>query len=424
MTAPGVQPTAASAQPTVAIASATGTPGKPGAAVAAADSTTGITAGISGDAAAAAKAGGTTVATAAVPAAAAAEDAAAAAEEPAAPAGPKVLRPGVYVIADPPPPPKVRPMAPNATAAGNGTAAGRNATVGPPMPTPGKNLMVVMTVMGQQARDIYKNQKALKQQVADAAGVGTDQVFFFNQTTNQDPRTGVTAMSLILNIDCQSQAECGKAGAKLFNSSSQTRLTDALARNSISMLPGTFQVYGVQQMGRYKGNETLYENKALTAPKPTTAAPVGGSEFDYNATLARVFKGMEEEEQAGKKNGKKGGKKGANDTMAGALPGDIPLAGPGVFGNFSIPMDNTDSNSSLSLPSSFGPLAGSSGNGSLSGLGGMLPADLPGLSNATGMPAEQEPAAPPAKARSSAGGFSMGAMPLLAAAAAAALLVL
>lgn len=86
------------------------------------------------------------------------------------------------------------------------------------------------------------------------------------------------------------------------------------------------QVYGVQQMGKYKGNETLYENKALTAPKPTTAAPVGGSEFDYNATLARVFKGMEEEEQAAKKNGKKG----ANDTMAGALPGDIPLAGEGV----------------------------------------------------------------------------------------------
>lgn len=144
MTAPGAQPTAASAQPTVAVASATGTPNKPGAAVATADSTTGVAAGISGDAAAAATAGDTTIATAAVPAtaAAAAADDDAAAEEPAAPAGPKVLRPGVYVIADPPPPPKVKPMAPNATAAGNGTAAGRNATAGPPMPTPGKNLMV------------------------------------------------------------------------------------------------------------------------------------------------------------------------------------------------------------------------------------------------------------------------------------------
>lgn len=29
-----------------------------------------------------------------------------------------------------------------------------------------------MTVMGQQARDIYKNQAAIRQQVADAAGGG------------------------------------------------------------------------------------------------------------------------------------------------------------------------------------------------------------------------------------------------------------
>jgi hypothetical protein len=48
---------------------------------------------------------------------------------------------------------------------------------------------------------------------------------------------------LIMNVDCKDQAECAQAGMKLFNSSSQTRLTDALARNSISMLPGTFQVW-------------------------------------------------------------------------------------------------------------------------------------------------------------------------------------
>jgi hypothetical protein len=34
-------------------------------------------------------------------------------------------------------------------------------------------MQVVMTVMGQQARDIYKNQAAIRQQVADAAGEAT-----------------------------------------------------------------------------------------------------------------------------------------------------------------------------------------------------------------------------------------------------------
>jgi hypothetical protein len=34
------------------------------------------------------------------------------------------------------------------------------------------HVQVVMTVMGQQARDIYKNQAAIRQQLADAAGGG------------------------------------------------------------------------------------------------------------------------------------------------------------------------------------------------------------------------------------------------------------
>lgn len=57
-------------------------------------------------------------------------------------------------------------------------------------------LQVVMTVMGQEAKDIYTNQQSLKQQVADAAGVKSSQVYFYNQTANMDPRTGVTAMSV------------------------------------------------------------------------------------------------------------------------------------------------------------------------------------------------------------------------------------
>jgi hypothetical protein len=53
-----------------------------------------------------------------------------------------------------------------------------------------------MTVMGQDAREIYKNQGALKQQLAEAAGVRPGQIYFYNQTTNSDARTGVTAMSV------------------------------------------------------------------------------------------------------------------------------------------------------------------------------------------------------------------------------------
>ena len=74
-------------------------------------------------------------------------------------------------------------------------------------------------------------------------------------------------------------------------------------------------------MGKYKGNTTLYENKALTSTKPKTASTIGDN--DYNATLARVFAGMEQPTKGPKA-------KGAKDPMAalpGALPDDIPLAG-------------------------------------------------------------------------------------------------
>jgi hypothetical protein len=58
------------------------------------------------------------------------------------PSGPKVLRPGVYVIADPPPPPKRKPVpAAGVGAVGNATAGANAALLPPPTPT-GKNLMV------------------------------------------------------------------------------------------------------------------------------------------------------------------------------------------------------------------------------------------------------------------------------------------
>eukprot|EP00775_Hariotina_reticulata_P003888 gene3888-4143_t len=237
----------------------------------------------------------------------------------AAPApAPKVLRPGVYVIEDPPPVPKVAvaPAVVNTTA---------NATRGPQLPAAGKNLMVVMTVMGQEAKDIYSNQEQLKKDLADAASITPGQVFFYNQTANQDPKTGVTALSLVMNVDCVDQLECANAGAKLVNSSSQTKLTDALAKKSISLLPGTFQVYGVNAVGRYKGNTTLYENRALTAPKAAIAVP------DYNATMARYNTPImaPQTPTAGMN------RSGTNKALPGSLPGSIPASGP--LGNFTIP---------------------------------------------------------------------------------------
>uniref|UniRef100_A0A383VHN9 Uncharacterized protein n=1 Tax=Tetradesmus obliquus TaxID=3088 RepID=A0A383VHN9_TETOB len=301
-----------------------------------------------------------------------------AAAEPTEPPAPREFRPGVYVLDEPPPKPSPAPVA--------ATAAAANAT-GPVAPTPGKNLMVVMTVMGQDAGEIYKNQGALKQQLAAAAGVRPGQIFFYNQTANSDARTGVTAMSLIMNVDCTDTAECARAGATLVNTTSQTRLTDGLAKGGVSLLPGTFQVYGVNSVGRYKGNETLYENKALLAPKTATSA------LDYNATMARF-------------NSPLATAAGANATAAAGGPG-MPL------GNFSIP-GFTIENATIPTVSAPGlNLTQGLGFGNLS-LPGVLPGDV--------APAEQP--AEPAKPKSAAGVAAAGlaGLPLMVAAAAVLLL--
>lgn len=49
-------------------------------------------------------------------------------------------------------------------------------------------------------------------------------------------------LQLIMNIDCATQEECARAGLTLYNTSTQTKLTDGLSKSSISLLPGTFQV--------------------------------------------------------------------------------------------------------------------------------------------------------------------------------------
>lgn len=54
--------------------------------------------------------------------------------------------------------------------------------------------------------------------------------------------TALPALQLIMNVDCTDTAECARAGATLVNTTSQTRLTDGLAKGGVSLLPGTFQV--------------------------------------------------------------------------------------------------------------------------------------------------------------------------------------
>jgi hypothetical protein len=50
--------------------------------------------------------------------------------------------------------------------------------------------------MGQEAKDIYGNQEQLKKDLANVASVAPNQVYFYNQTANQDVKTGVTALSV------------------------------------------------------------------------------------------------------------------------------------------------------------------------------------------------------------------------------------
>jgi hypothetical protein len=69
-----------------------------------------------------------------------------------------------------------------------------------------------MTVMGQDAGEIYKNQGQLKSQLAAAAGVRPGQIYFYNQTANSDARTGVTAMSVSRGWGCVWALLAGCAG--------------------------------------------------------------------------------------------------------------------------------------------------------------------------------------------------------------------
>ncbi|KIZ00374.1 hypothetical protein MNEG_7586 [Monoraphidium neglectum] len=207
-------------------------------------------------------------------------------------------------------------------------AAAAPQNLGPAKPAPAKDLLVVMSAMGQNQPDIYKNQQKLRQQVAATAGVdpkkppagtsmrrsgtclGLDapaaapmespwtacfwtwaarlalglprqqltldthtraaaQVLFYNQTANVD-KTGTSTLSLILHVACDSVEECGSAGARLFNPTSQANLTNNLARDAnVQVLPSTFQVYGAN-VG-LRGNETLAPIKIPTAaPLPAT----------------------------------------------------------------------------------------------------------------------------------------------------------
>ncbi|KAF6251795.1 hypothetical protein COO60DRAFT_1704601 [Scenedesmus sp. NREL 46B-D3] len=275
------------------------------------------------------------------------------------------------------------PPAAVTTAPANATTApaAANAT-GPASPIPGKNLMVVMAVLGQDARAIYENQDVLKRQLAEAAGVRPDQVYFFNQTANNDARTGVTTMSLIMNVDCTDTAECAEAGAMLFNSSSRTKLTDGLARQGISLLPGTFQVYGVNSITGYKGNTTLYENEAILNATSAGTAP------DYNATMARFN---------------------AAQTPDGNVTADTTGAAGMPLGNFTIPGFTVENDTTPSASASSLNPTQDSGDGNLS---------PPGAEPGDVAAADAPPAEPAPRSAAGVAAAGMAGLPLLVAAAA------
>jgi hypothetical protein len=145
------------------------------------------------------------------------------------------------------------------------------------------------------------------------------------------------------------------------------------------------QVYGVNSVGRYKGNETLYENKALLTPKTAATA------LDYNATMARFNTPLTAA--------------GANASAA-ATPG-----GPGMpLGNFSIP-GFTIENATIPTVSAPGlNLTQGLGFGNLS-----LPGALPG--DVTAAPAEPQPAEAKPKSAASTAAVGLAWLPLMLAAA-------
>lgn len=80
-----------------------------------------------------------------------------------------------------------------------------------------------------------------------------------------------------MQVACASVAECRTAGLKLFNTTAQTAITDNLARNGLSVLPSTFQVFGVNNLQR-RGNDTLAPARLAPPPAPLLPAllPPGG----------------------------------------------------------------------------------------------------------------------------------------------------
>jgi len=149
--------------------------------------------------------------------------------------------------------------------------------------------MVVMTMGANDQKAVYQAQQALRARVAQTAGVTPDKVLFFNQTGNVDRRTGAATMSLTLNVECGDSRSCAQAGNNLYNPRSQANLTSELAQQGVALLPNTTQVFGISGVGKYKGNDTLYEGFTIGTPKPKAPLMPGAG---YNNSL-ESFGGLE-----------------------------------------------------------------------------------------------------------------------------------
>jgi hypothetical protein len=151
----------------------------------------------------------------------------------------------------------------------------------------------------------------------------------------------------------------------------------------------------------------LYENKALTAPKPAITVP------DYNSTMARY--NLPIIPTAAQTNRSAAGK-----ALPGALPGSVPTTGP--LGNFTIPdFEVTYENSTLTeSPMSLAPMGSGDNSTLFPGLTSDPTAAQPTAATADAAPAQAPEPAPKQSGAAAAAVFAV--MPAFVTAAAVLLL--
>jgi len=151
----------------------------------------------------------------------------------------------------------------------------------------GKNLIVVMTLPGEQQNTAYRNQALLRKTVAEQAGVPVDSVLFYNQTSMADPRTGQQTLSISMNVECGNEAACKNAGKRLYPPSSAAALGSKITKASgVQPIPGTIQTFGVNNLQPASRGKATLEPIRLAVPRAAAAAPRAGGLAGFGALPA------------------------------------------------------------------------------------------------------------------------------------------